>query len=111
MRKYLILIIFFVLLAGCFSNIDKTKAEAIAWNFVSSNVKFYSKVNETPNLNIGEETRNITSIKKEGNLWKISMYISAKVNNETKNAYINLSIDANSGKVLEFNGKRINYMK
>jgi hypothetical protein len=109
MKKYVILLLLVILLTACFSKIDKTEAEAIAWNFVSQNVKFYTKSNETINMNITDEVRRINSIEKEGDLWKISMYVSAKVNGEQKDSTINLSIDANSGKVAEFNGKKIGY--
>jgi len=107
MKKYLILLAFLILLTGCISKIDKTEAEAIAWNFVSQNVKFYTRTNETINLNITDEVRRINSIEKDGNSWKISLYVSAKVNGEQKDSTINLSIDANSGKVVEFNGKKV----
>ena len=61
MKKYLALILLMALLTGCFSKISKEEAEAIAWNFVSQNVKFYAKSNETVNLNVTDEFRRINS--------------------------------------------------
>ena len=107
MKKYLILLSVIFLLTACFSKISKDEAEAIAWNFVSQNVKFYTKTNETINMNITDEVRRINSIEEEGNSWKISLYVSAKVNGELKDSTINLSIDATSGKIVEFNGNKV----
>ena len=100
-RRASILPYFFVLAmilaVSCSSSISQQDAEEIAKDFVEERVKFFAKdVNDTVDLPV--YTFDSVTTQKEGNMYIVSIDVSAKLRNETKNGSVIVTLD-NKGKI------------
>lgn len=101
-----------VLVAGCSSSppkdISEEEAKRAAEQFVKEHVKFFSR-NGSSTIDLPEyQFRSVLRREeKEKGFFTILMHVTAALGNATKENDMVLKVDGKSGKVVEFNGKRL----
>ena len=97
-----------VLAAGCSKAAQVSEDDAVlaAKQFVSERVKFFSK-NGSSTVDVADyRFDNVTTVD-EGKELAVTMTVAAALGNETKNNTLTVKIDKRTGRVVEFNRKRL----
>ena len=104
MRLVIFLALVLFMISAC-AAIDNSKAEGVAAEFVSKNVRFFTK-QENSTLGLPKYTiDSITSAYKDKE-WIVVMHISSFVGNETKKNDLVVKLNS-KGNVIEFNGQKV----
>ncbi|MBN2454494.1 hypothetical protein JXB11_03025 [Candidatus Woesearchaeota archaeon] len=105
MKLYL-LIFAALIAAGCSDEISQESAELSAVNFVLEHVAFFS-MNGTSVVDVPSYDFNIVSTKKEKDHYAVSMHVNSTLGNQTKEKSFLVKVDRRTGRVSEFDGKKI----
>ena len=103
--KISIFLIAVLLLAGGCASISRQDAETKALQFVSNNVKFYAR-NNNSTLNLPRYDFESIKSYPENSGWVVIVHVSAIAGNETKKSDLTVKLGKN-GDVAEFNGKKV----
>ena len=104
MRRFISILILIFFIAGCRS-LPQGQAESVALRFVSDNVKFFAIEEDHPQVISAMDEPTVNSYR-EGDVWVVAVHISGMVNGTQKKNDLVVKV-GKEGKVVEFNGKRL----
>ena len=104
--KQIVAMVVVLFLSGCVSSISQAQAEYIAHVFIEKNVKFFTKDENASSLVDKVDVPTATSYR-ENDLWVVVVHVSSMVDGIEKKNDLIVKVD-NEGKVVEFNGQKVN---